>query len=366
VSTIRHAAAAIAEPCGFDDAAARWKAVAGRCAEAARAFVCGVRTTGVYCRPNCPSRLPRRENVEFFDTAADAEAAGYRPCKRCRPEQSELGNRRVDAVQRVCRRIETAEEAPRLEQLASEVGLSASRLHRLFKEVCGMTPKQYAAALRARRVQQALADGDSVTRAVYAAGFNASSRFYEKSRRILGMQPTAYAGGGAGEAIAYAATETTLGWLLVAATQVGVCRIELADRPEELEEELRNLFPKATLHKGDAGFCAWVDEIAARVETGGDFADLPLDIRGTAFMHRVWSALKEIPAGATRTYREIAEAIGKPKAARAVANACAKNPVAIAIPCHRVVRGDGSLGGYRGGVARKRKLLDRESKRRQS
>ena len=346
----------------FDGQDSRWDAIINRRNEAEHEFLYAVRTTGIYCRPTCSSRKPRRENVEFFDSSSDAELAGYRACKRCKPNCPATEDRRTALVRHACRRIEACQEIPSLQQLADEAGLSPSRFHRVFRHVAGVTPKQFAAAVQTRRVQDGLLNGESVTSAVFAAGFNSGSRFYEKSARLLGMQPSAYSAGAADQHICFAVTETQLGCMLVAATRVGVCSIAFADTPGQLEEELRGRFPNASISEGDAAFQAWISEVADRIDTQPSFSDLPLDIQGTAFMRRVWSSLQEIPVGQTRTYLEVAEAIGNPTAVRAVASACAKNPVAVVIPCHRVVRSDGGLGGYRWGLSRKRELLDRESR----
>jgi len=337
----------------------RWNAVRRR---AAAEFRYAVRTTGVYCRPGCPSRLPRRQNVEFFATASEAERAGYRPCKRCQPDRA-AADPRAEAIGVACRAIETADAPPLLDHLARAAAMSPSAFHRAFKAIVGVTPKQYAAAIQARRVRDGLRAGETVTEALYDAGYGAASRFYEQSRRVLGMLPSAYAAGGPGEAIRYAMTRTSLGWMLVAATAIGVCAIAFADERAALADELRGRFPHASIAEGDAAFRDWVGDVAARLDADPRGLDLPLDIRGTAFQRRVWQALRDIPAGETRAYGEVARGIGQPQAARAVASACARNPVAVATPCHRVVRADGALGGYRWGVERKRRLLDRERRR---
>ena len=323
-------------------------------------FFVAVKTTGVYCRPSCKSRPPKRENVSFFASAAEAERAGYRACKRCRPDRIGEPDPQVEAVQRACERIAAAEEPPSLDDLAKEAGLSPFHFHRVFKKVTGVTPKAYAAERRAQRAVESLQTARTVTEAIYDAGFNASSRFYATSTARLGMTPTAARRGGEGFVIRFAVGEASLGSVLVAATEKGVCAIMLGDDPDMLVQDLHNRFPRAKLVGGDADFERTVAAVVGLVEAPGRRLDLPLDIRGTAFQQQVWRALRAIPAGRTTTYAEIARAVGLPKAVRAVAQACAANPLAVAIPCHRVVRTDGGLSGYRWGVERKRKLLDRE------
>jgi AraC family transcriptional regulator of adaptative response/methylated-DNA-[protein]-cysteine methyltransferase len=340
----------------------RWAAVAARDAAQDGAFLYSVRTTGVYCRPSCGARLPRRENVAFHETAAEARAAGFRPCKRCRPDEPPRAEREAALVAEACRAIEAAETPPALGDLAQAAGLSAHYFHRLFRQVAGVTPKAYADAQRAGRVRGALAESATVTSAIYDAGFNSSGRFYENSDRLLGMTPTRYRGGGQAMTIRFAVGECSLGAILVAATDKGVCAITLGDDPAILVRELQDRFAKADLVGGDAAFEATVAAAVGLVEDPGRGLDLPLDIRGTAFQQKVWQALQAIPAGATRSYAEVAAAIGETRAVRAVAQACAANPLAVAIPCHRVVRSDGATSGYRWGVERKRALLDREAK----
>ncbi len=320
-----------------------------------------VRTTGIYCRPSCASRPAKRENVSFFPTGAEAEKAGYRACKRCRPDKLGAPDPQVQAVKRACERIETAEEAPKLAELAASAGLSPYHFHRVFKAITGVTPKAYAAETRARRAADKLRTAETVTEAIYDAGFNSSSRFYENTDARLGMTPGAVRRGGAGVVIRFAVGEASLGAVLVAATDKGVCAITLGDDPDALVRDLQDRFPRAELKGGDAEFERMVAEVVGLVEAPGQRLDLPLDIRGTAFQQKVWAALQAIPPGKTATYTEIARAIGQPTAVRAVAQACGANPLAIAIPCHRVVRSDGDLSGYRWGVERKRKLIDREA-----
>ena len=342
--------------------AERWAAVQRRDGDADGAFYYSVRTTGVYCRPSCAARLARRENVRFNASCEEAEAAGFRPCKRCRPNEAALAVRRAAAVAKACRLIETAEEMPNLDALAGSAGMSRFHFHRVFRTITGVTPKAYAAAHRARRVREALPQSSTVTEAIYGAGFNSSGRFYAKSEQVLGMTPTRFRSGGSGAAIRFAVGECSLGSILVAATDKGVCAILLGDKPEALVRELEDRFPKATLIGGDEAFEQWVAKVVGFVEAPALGLDLPLDVRGTAFQQRVWQALRKIPVGSTVTYSQIAKRIGLPKAVRAVAHACATNAIAVAIPCHRVVRNDGSLAGYRWGVERKRALLEREAR----
>jgi len=339
----------------------RWQAVKRRDSALDGKFVFAVRTTGIYCRPSCASRPAKRENVTFFLTGAEAEQAGYRACKRCRPDKLGAPDPQMQAVKRACERIETAEEAPKLAELAASAGLSPYHFHRVFKAITGVTPKAYAAETRARRAADKLRTAGTVTEAIYDAGFNSSSRFYENTDARLGMTPGAVRRGGAGVVIRFAVGEASLGAVLVAATDKGVCAITLGDDPDVLVRDLQDRFPRAELKGGDAEFERMVAEVVGLVEAPGQRLDLPLDIRGTAFQQKVWAALQAIPPGKTATYTEIARAIGQPTAVRAVAQACGANPLAIAIPCHRVVRADGDLSGYRWGVERKRKLIDREA-----
>ncbi|MBB3889618.1 AraC family transcriptional regulator of adaptative response/methylated-DNA-[protein]-cysteine methyltransferase [Phenylobacterium haematophilum] len=345
----------------FDTESARWAALAARDAAADGAFFYSVRTTGVYCRPSCAARPARPENVAFHATTADAEAAGFRPCKRCKPDQAPLAQRNAAAVAAACQLIESAEEAPGLEALAAEAGMSPFHFHRVFKSVTGVTPKAYADARRAERVRQALGEAGTITDAIYDAGFNSGGRFYEQSDKVLGMTPTRFRAGGEAAQIRFAVGECSLGSILVAATDKGVCAILFGDDPDSLLRALQDRFDKAELIGGDADFEALVATVVGFVEQPRLGLDLPLDVRGTAFQQRVWQALAEIPAGQTASYADVAAKIGKPAAVRAVAQACAANALAVAIPCHRVVRNDGALSGYRWGVERKRALLDREA-----
>ncbi len=332
----------------------RWSALERRDPDAA--FVYSVRTTGVYCRPNCPARRPNRANVRFHATAADAERAGFRACLRCGPA---AGHRA--AVAEACRLIAAADAPPDLAALADAAGLSRFHFHRVFKTIVGVTPKAYAAAERGRRAREQLAAGATVTAA--AAGFGSASRFYAAAPGQLGMAPSAYRAGGRGEAIRFAVGASSLGSVLVAATDVGVCAVFLGDDPAALAAELRRRFPKADVQPADTTFNTSVAKVVALVEAPAAAFDLPLDLRGTAFQVRVWEALRRIPAGTTTTYSKLAEQLGQPTAARAVARACATNHVSVAVPCHRVVGATGALTGYRWGVGRKAELLKREAAR---
>ena len=341
----------------------KWAAVVRRDRAADTVFYYSVRTTGVYCRPSCAARLARRENVRFHRTCADAERAGFRPCKRCRPNEAPLAERQAAAVAQACRLIENSDEIPGLGPLAESAGMSRFYFHRLFKAITGLTPKSYAAAHRAGRVRNELSRGATVTDAIYGAGYNSSSRFYARSSEVLGMTPTDFRAGGAGASIRFAVGECSLGSILVAASDKGICSILLGDDPEELARDLQDRFPHASLTGGDARFEQWISKVVGFVDAPRVGLDLPLDVQGTAFQQRVWQALRDIPAGSTASYAEVASKLGSPKAVRAVAQACAANPLAVAIPCHRVVRQDGGLCGYRWGVERKRALLDREALR---
>jgi AraC family transcriptional regulator of adaptative response/methylated-DNA-[protein]-cysteine methyltransferase len=341
----------------------RWRAVVARDRAADGRFFYSVRTTGVYCRPSCGARTPRPENVAFHGTAADAERAGFRPCKRCRPDRPAQAAQHAPKVAELCRFIEQAEAPPTLGELAARAGLSAYHLHRVFKDTTGLTPKAYAAAHRAKRVRQALDRSATVTEAVYDAGYGSQGRFYAESNQLLGMTPTAYRAGGADTDIRFAVGECSLGSILVAQSDRGVCAILLGDDPDRLARDLQDRFPHARLIGGDAAFERLVARVVGYVEAPGLGLDLPIDVRGTAFQQRVWQALREIPAGETVSYTALAKRIGAPKAVRAVAQACGANLLAVAIPCHRVVQSDGGLAGYRWGVERKRELLRRETAR---
>jgi AraC family transcriptional regulator, regulatory protein of adaptative response / methylated-DNA-[protein]-cysteine methyltransferase len=335
----------------------RWARVVARDRTADGQFWYSVATTGVYCRPSCPSRGCNSKNVAFHDTLEAAKATGFRACKRCNPDGVSQDMENAILVEKACRLIERSEEVPSLAQLADAVELSQSYFHRLFKNITGLTPKGYATAHRAERVRQELAKGQSVTEAIYDAGFNSSGRFYEKSKDMLGMTPSRYREGGTNEEIRFAIGQSSLGAILVASSAQGVVAILIGEDPQKLARDLQDRFPKAHLIGGDRDYEALVARVVGMVEAPALGLNLPLDVRGTAFQQRVWQALREIPMGETVSYAEIAVRIGAPKAVRAVAGACAANNIAVAIPCHRVVRSDGSLGGYAWGVERKRQLL---------
>lgn len=339
----------------------RWASIVDRDPAADGKFVYSVKTTGIYCRPSCASRAARPENVRFHATCADAERAGFRACKRCKPDQPSLVEKHAATVVEICRVIENAETVPSLEELARQARMSTYHFHRVFKAVTGVTPKAYAAAHRARRVRNELGQNGTVTDAIFGAGYSSGGRFYEKSNALLGMTPSTYRAGGADTEIRFAIGECSLGSILVAASDRGVCAILIGDDPDLLARDLQDRFPRASLIGGDESFESIVAKVVGFVEAPAVGLDLPLDVRGTAFQQRVWDALAKIPAGTTVTYTELAERIGSPQSARAVARACAANTIAVAIPCHRVVRNDGALAGYRWGVERKRALLDKES-----
>ncbi|HEY3992234.1 MAG TPA: bifunctional DNA-binding transcriptional regulator/O6-methylguanine-DNA methyltransferase Ada [Ktedonobacteraceae bacterium] len=338
-----------------------WQAVLERDSQANGRFVYGVRSTGIYCKPSCPSRKPGRSQVVFFPEPAEAEEAGFRACRRCQPQTGEQ-DAQLELVQRACRYIEDhLDETLRLEQLGAELGLSQAYAQRLFKRVIGISPRQYAEAQRLECIKSQLKGGASVTRTLYNVGYSSSSRLYERAPGQLGMTPTTYKRGGAGMAIAYAIIDSPLGRLLVAATEQGICRVGLADNDAVLEETLRLEYPAAELYQDSERLRPWLEEVIQHLAGEQPHLNLPLDIRATAFQWRVWEELRAIPYGQTRSYSEIARAIGQPEARRAVAQACKQNPVALIIPCHRVVRGDGSLGGYRWGAERKQRLLAQET-----
>lgn len=339
----------------------RWTAVVARASEADGTFYYSVNTTGVYCRPSCAARLARPENVRFHATCEAAEQAGFRPCKRCRPDQPSRLEHHAAKVTDACRIIEESDNVPSLEQLAARAGVSTYHFHRMFKQITGLTPREYAMTQREKRVRKQLGSGSTVTEAIFDAGYHSNSRFYEKSNHVLGMTPTNYRAGGANTAIRFAIGECSLGSILVAQSDLGICAILMGDDPAELARDLQDRFPRAKLIGGDAGFEQLVARVVGFVEAPGIGLDLPLDVRGTAFQQRVWQALRDIPPGRTASYTDIANRIGAPGSVRAVAQACGANALAVAIPCHRVVRNDGGLSGYRWGVERKRALLDTEA-----
>jgi len=334
-----------------------WDAVAGRDRALDGVFFYAVRSTGVYCRPSCPSRRPKPENVVFFRTRSSAERAGFRPCKRCKPEQDSRSDANTEIVEKVCRYIETHPDEPAtLEKLSAAIGLSPFHLHRTFKTMTGITPRAYADSRRIESLKAGLREGHSVTRSLYDAGYGSSSRLYERAASQLGMTPSRYGKQGSGITIRFSITDTAIGRLLLAATARGICSIQFGDSDAALESALRKEYPQAEIVRSDEQLIGWVRAVRDRIR-GQSAGALPLDIQATAFQRLVWEQLRAIPSGATRSYGEIAKRIGQPRAARAVARACAANPVAVEIPCHRVIREDGDLGGYRWGVKRKKKLL---------
>jgi AraC family transcriptional regulator, regulatory protein of adaptative response / methylated-DNA-[protein]-cysteine methyltransferase len=340
----------------------RWAAVQQRDSQFDGEFVYAVRTTGVYCRPSCPSRPAKRGNVEFHSTTTAAQAAGFRACKRCKPDEVSLEHQRNAAITAACRAIESSDVGLPLHSLAQSAGLSAHHFHRIFKRVTGVTPKAYFQAVQNRRVQMSLENAASVTDAIYDAGFNSSGRFYESSAHSLGMSPKAYREGAPGQVIRYAVEPCTLGVIIVAATPKGVCGIEFGDSAHALLARLQARFPKAQFEAADPTLRQCVGQVLRYLKHPSGVLDLPLDIQGTIFQRRVWQALRDIPSGSTVSYGDVAATIGQPSAVRAVATACAKNDIALAIPCHRVVRSNGELAGYRWGVERKRELLASERK----
>jgi len=338
----------------------RWNAVQQRDASADGKFYCSVKTTGVYCRPSCATRGALRKNVAFHDSCAEAERAGFRPCKRCQPNGRTLAEDYAAKVAAACRTIETAENPPDLGVLAKAAAMSRFHFHRVFTKIIGLTPKAYAKARRAEQMRVELSKRSTVTEAIYNAGFNSNGRFYAESSQMLGMAPKSFRQGGTGETIRFAVGECSLGSLLVAASGKGVCAISIGDDPDKLVAELKDRFPKAQLIGDDRQFEHVVAQVIRFVEAPRIGLDLPLDIRGTAFQRRVWKALRDIPAGTTASYSDVAKRIGSPKSVRAVAGACAANTIAVAIPCHRVLRSGGAVSGYRWGVERKRALLEKE------
>jgi AraC family transcriptional regulator of adaptative response/methylated-DNA-[protein]-cysteine methyltransferase len=339
----------------------RWQAIQVRDPSADDHFVYAVTTTGVYCRPSSGARLPKRENVEFYDNAQAAELAGYRPSRRLASDRAAMAAHRTALVAQACRLIEQAETLPGLNMLAAQADMSPSHFHRIFKAQTGLTPKAYASAHRANKLRQELAVSPTITDAFYGAGFNSNSRFYNASESLLGMRARDWRDGGANIRIRFAVGQCSLGAVLVAQSQYGICAILLGDDPEQLVLQLQDQFSKAELTGGDAEFEQLIAKVIGYIEEPGLGLSLPLDVRGTVFQRRVWQALQAIPPGSTVSYAELAQRIGAPKAVRAVGHACATNLIAVAIPCHRVVRRDGNLSGYRWGVERKRELLQRES-----
>ncbi len=340
----------------------RWQAVLHRDNAADGRFVYAISTTGIYCRPTCPSRRPKPEHTQIFDTPQQAEQAGFRACLRCHPERSEtLQQQQTRIIEDACRMIRDHETAPDLSHLAACAGFSTSHFHKLFKQVTGITPKNYAQSLRLQKLEQALHKGDiSVTDAIYHSGYNESSNFYAAKDKPLGMTASAYKKGGLNIMLRYATASCSLGQVLVAATDKGISAILLGDDAENLLKDLKTRFPKAEIQAADAAFSSTLTACIAFIDQPQNQFPLPLDIHGTVFQQKIWQVLRQIPPGETVSYAELARRAGMPKAARAVAGACAANPVAVAVPCHRVVRNDGGLSGYRWGVERKRSLLDKE------
>jgi AraC family transcriptional regulator of adaptative response/methylated-DNA-[protein]-cysteine methyltransferase len=339
----------------------RWEALATRDGHADGTFVYGVTSTGVYCRPSCPSRRPRADRVRFFDTTTAARLAGFRACKRCRPDIVGLASPAVDAVRRASAYLAShADQSVTLVNLARVASLSPHHLQRTFKAIVGLSPREYQAAVRAGRLRSSLRQGRDVTTAIYEAGYGSPSRVYEAPPTGRGMSPSSYRRGGAGMRIGYSIVPVSLGHVLIAATENGVCSVMLGDQTAALERDLQHEYPAAEIRRHDNPRSAWVETIVEHLRGKQASLDLPIDVQATAFQWKVWRALQRIPPGETRAYAEVARAIGKPKAVRAVARACATNPVAIVVPCHRVVQKDGGLGGYRWGVERKKQLLARE------
>jgi AraC family transcriptional regulator of adaptative response/methylated-DNA-[protein]-cysteine methyltransferase len=335
-----------------------WQAVLTRDAKFEGSFVYGVSSTQIYCRPTCASRRPRRDRVSFFVTTDAAEQAGFRPCKRCHPREAE--NKRSELIQRACDLLDSAEESMTLSQLSEQLGVSSFHLQRTFKKALGISPRQYAAERRANKFKTSVRDGQAIASAMYDAGYGSSSRLYERSTVEFGMTPATYRRNGAGANITFALAESELGWLLVAATEKGICAVRLGSNANELELGLRNEFSAAQINPDTGQLSKSVKQILEHVEGTRPHLSLPLDVQATAFQRLVWEALVAIPYGVTKSYGEVAKAIGRPSAVRAVARACATNPVALVVPCHRVIGSDKSLSGYRWGIERKKKLLQRE------
>lgn len=339
-----------------------WASVLARDPVTDDAFIYGVLSTGIFCRPTCPSRRAKRENVRFFANAAAAQAAGLRACRRCKPLSTSTQHQQIQSVKRACELLASDSEDCSLADLAEQVELSTSHFQRVFKRIVGITPKQYEIACRKQRFRDLLQADGRVTDAIYNAGYNSSGVAYANSKKTLGMTPASYQNGAANITIRFAITQTRLGWLVVAVTGKGVCAIEFGDGKAELQKSIQEKFTNARLVEDQQALQPLTQSVTHFIDRPVEALDLPLDIQGTAFQHQVWQALRDIPAGEQRSYSEVAQAIGSPRAVRAVASACANNSVALAIPCHRVVRRDGGLGGYRWGVERKQKLLDREAK----
>ena len=358
--SVRMNVMATRQPTALPGADPRWRAVLSRDRRADGVFVYAVRSTGIYCRPSCPSRRPRREVVRFFDAPADAERAGFRACRRCTPREAAAADPWVDKIRRATVYLANVEGHPSLATLAKRLGGSPYHLQRNFKRIVGVTPREYAEACRLRKVKRRLRDGEAVTGAMLAAGYGSSSRFYERAAPKLGMSPSTYRRGGAGMSIRYTIVDSPLGRLLIGATPRGVCAVAMGTSDADLERALTREYPAADVAADSGALARWTKAILAHLAGRQPRLDLPLDVRATAFQWQVWDALRAIPYGETRTYGDIAKAIGRPRAVRAVARACATNPVALAIPCHRVVASTGAPSGYRWGVNRKKTLLARE------
>ena len=340
----------------------RWQAVVVRDKDADGRFFYAISTTKIYCYPSCPSRLALRANTRFFETSIEAEHAGFRPCKRCKSDQTTPLNRDALIIAQACRLIEHADEIPRLETLAQSLNLSSYHFHRLFKSITGVTPRAYAIAHRAHKIRTELTHETSITEAIYQAGFNSHGRFYATSTEVLGMTATNFKNGGNSETIRYSIGACSFGSILVARSEKGICAILIHDDDKPLLTDLQTRFPKAILIEDETDLNEWLSQVAHFIEAPKKGLELPLDIRGTLFQQRVWQLLQKIPLGTTASYTDIATQLGDPKAVRAVARACAANPIALLVPCHRVVRSDGGISGYRWGVENKRMLIAREAK----
>jgi len=348
-----------------DDYESQWQAVLAKDASFDGQFVFAVSSTGIYCRPSCPARRPHREHVSFFQLPEAAERAGFRACRRCHPREVRVVDPQIEMTRQVCRIIEENDGEPiTLSVLSEQLGVSSFHLQRTFRSIMGITPRRYAETCRVNRFKQGVRRGEAITSAIYDAGYGSSSRLYERASSQLGMTPATYGKGGRGAVINYAIVETLLGRLLVAATDKGVCSVMLGDSDAALKENLFNEFPAAEIRQDEKLLRSSVKTIVDHLKSRSPHIDLPLDIQATAFQRQVWEQLRSIPYGQTHSYSEVAKAIGQEKAVRAVAHACATNPVALVIPCHRVIREDSSLGGYRWGLERKRKLLDNEKRSR--
>lgn len=339
----------------------RWKAVLQRDPAHDGKFVYAVKTTAIYCRPSCPSRKPKRKNALLFPLPELAEQAGFRPCKRCQPHQIEAPDPHIQLSRDICQHIQAnLDQSLTLEALSKHFHVSPHHLQRTFKSVVGISPQQYTEACRMQSMKTALGEGQEITSALYQSGYNSNSRLYTKAAAHLGMTPKRYQRGGKGEQISFSITRSSLGYLLVAATSKGICAVRLGDNPKDLKDALHSEFPNAAITPQDEALNAWVKAILQYLQGQQPHLDLPLDIQATAFQKQVWQALQKIPYGETLSYSQVANSINRPKAVRAVANACASNPVALIIPCHRVIRSNGEMGGYRWGIERKRTLLQQE------